>query len=127
MAFLVVVFGSIIAAVGIVGMARPAQLVAGMLNWPAAVLLAVAVAVRLVLGIVFILAAPSCRFPRVVYALGIVALLAALVVLLLGPDRVRSLVQWWSQQPSLVIRAMYAGTVLFGAFLVYCGAGTALR
>jgi hypothetical protein len=127
MAFLVTLFGLIIAAVGVVGMVRPAQLVAGMLNWPAAVLLAVAVAVRLVLGIVFILAAPSCRLPRVMYALGIVALFAALVVLLLGPDRVQSLVQWWSGQPSQVVRATYAGTVLFGAFLVYSSAGTAPR
>jgi uncharacterized membrane protein len=127
MAFLVTLFGLIIAAVGVVGMMRPAQLFAGMLNWPAAVLLAVAVAVRLMLGIVFILAAPSCRFPRVMYALGIVALLAALVVLLLGPDGVRSLVQWCSRQPSLAVRAMYAATVLFGAFLVYSSAGTAPR
>ena len=127
MASLVTLFGLIVAAVGIVGMARPAQLVAGMLNWRAAVLLAVAVAVRLVLGTVFILAARSCRLPRVMYALGIVALLSALVALLLGPDGVRSLVQWWSRQPSLVVRAMYAATVLFGAFLVYCGAGKAPR
>jgi hypothetical protein len=127
MAFLVTLFGLIIAAVGVVGMVRPAQLVAGMLNWPAAVLLAVAVAVRLVLGIVFVLAAPSCRLPRVMYVLGIVALFAALVVLLLGPDRVQSLVQWWAGQPSLVVRAMYAGTVLFGAFLVYSSVGTAPR
>jgi len=127
MALLVVLLGSIIVAVGIVGMARPAQLLAGMLNWPAEVLVSVAVAVRLVLGIVFILAAPSCRFPRAMYALGIVALLAALVVLLLGADRVRSIVQWWFRQPLLVVRAMYVVTVLFGAFLVYSAAGTTPR
>jgi hypothetical protein len=127
MAFLVTLFGLIIAVVGIVGMMRPAQLIAGLLHWPAAALLAVAVAVRLVLGVVFILAAPSCRFPRVMYALGIFALLAALIVLFLGADGVRSLVQWWSRQPLLVVRVMYAVTVLFGVFLVYSSAGTGRR
>jgi hypothetical protein len=115
----VVLFGLIIIAVGIFGMACPEQSLAVVLHWPAGVLLLVAVAVRVVFGMVLILAAPRCRFPRIMYAVGIAALIAALVIVLLGANRIQSVVQWWFHQPPLFVQSVYVGVVLFGAFLVY--------
>jgi hypothetical protein len=119
----IVLLGLIIIAAGIFGIARPERSFAMLLYWPAEVLLFVAVAVRVVIGMVFILAAPSCRFPRIMYAVGIAALIAALVIVLLGANRVQSVVQWWFRQPPLCVQSVYVGVILFGAFLVYSGSG----
>jgi hypothetical protein len=122
---LVVLFGLIIIAVGIVAIVWPEQSFAVVLHWPAEVLLFVAVAVRVVLGVVLILAAPHCRFPKTMYVLGVVYLIGALVIGLLGTSRLQSLGQWWFHQPPMFLQFAYAAVVILGAFLVYAGSGQA--
>jgi len=78
----------------------------------------VAVGTRLVLGVVFLLAASSCRFPAVIYGIGILMLAAALLLVLLGEPRVDALISWWSQLPTLAIRAWCALGVLVGALIL---------
>ena len=120
---LVMLLGLVIIAMGIFGIACPEQSFAVVLHWPAGLLLFVGVAVRVVLGLVFILAAPSCRSPKIMYAVGIAALIAAIAIVLLGADRLQSGVQWWFRQSPLFMQSAYAAVVLFGAFLVYAGSG----
>ncbi len=109
------------AATGVFGLVRPQELSALLLGSSPGVLLYAGAGLRAVLGVIFLLAAPSCRFPRTMVALGYVALAAAAAVLLLGAARIEGLVQWWFRQPEAVIRSAYGGTVLFGGFLVYSG------
>ena len=120
---LVVLLGLIIIAVGIVAIVWPEQSFAVVLHWPPEVLLIVAVAVRVVLGVVLVLAAPRCRFPKTMYVLGVVYLIGALVIGLLGTSRLQSLAQWWFHQPVMFLQSVYAADVLLGTFLVYAGSG----
>ena len=120
---LVVLFGLVIVAMGIVGIVRPERSFGVMLDLPASVLLYVAVAVRVLFGMVFILAAPNCRFPRIMYVVGIASFVAAFVTMWLGADRLQSVVHWWFRQAPLFLQSVYAVVVLFGAFLVYAGCG----
>jgi hypothetical protein len=118
---LVVLIGATIAALGVFGVARPHALFALVSGWRPGVLLATAAGVRVMLGVIFLLAAPRCRFPRTIRALGFVALGTAAVVLVLGALRLEAIVQWWFSQPGPFVECMYAATVLFGGFLVYSG------
>ena len=46
------------------------------------------------------LAASTCRFPAIIYGIGILALAGALLLALLGEPRVDALIAWWSQLPT---------------------------
>ena len=121
MTALVVLAGALIAATGVFGMVWPRALSTLMLGWSPTVLLGTAVGVRVALGVIFLLAAPRCRFPRAMYALGCLALGAAAVVTLLGGGHLEAVVRWWASQPEVVVRSTYALPVLFGGFLAYSG------
>jgi len=121
MNILVALVGWMLVAIGLLGIARPHLMLAWVLSWPTDVRLYVTVATRIILGLVFIFAAPKCRFPRFIYAIGIIALIAGLVYLFLGASRLEAIVQWMSGQSTVFIQLLYAATAIFGALLVYSG------
>jgi hypothetical protein len=122
MAFVVSLFGVLIAAIGLVGVVQPSRLVRTLADWGAQKRLGVAVAVRLVMGVVLLIAAPSCRLPEVVRVVGVIALVAALVLPLLGSKRFEAFVGWWFARPPGFIRGWSLVAVAFGALLLYSGA-----
>jgi hypothetical protein len=116
----VVLIGCAIAAIGLHGIVHPEQL-AMVRGWPPHLLWAVAVGVRVVLGVFFLIAAPRCRFPGFVGAVGLLALAAAAGLLVVGPGRLEALVDWWFRQSPQTLRAVYVADVVFGVVLVYAG------
>jgi hypothetical protein len=117
----------IVAAVGalvclgcIVGIVSPAALlgvVRSVMNKPGLVYLAIGV--RLGLGVILILAAPASLFPLVFRIIGVVAIIAALGLLVMGRARITRLVEWFAGMPERSVRAWLVFGVAFGAFLVY--------
>ena len=119
MRYLIALAAVLMMAISAFGIVTPEHLVTIVSGWPTDTRLHVAVGTRLVLGLIFILGARSCRFPTFIYAVGIIALVAAVVLILLGGARVDALIQWWSQQPLLFIRAWCALGVLLAALILY--------
>ena len=74
-------------------------------------------AVRVCIGAVLLLAARNSRMPRTLRALGVIALVAGVTVPLLGVDRVRSIVDWWTTQGNLLVRASGACATALGVFV----------
>lgn len=79
----------------------------------------VAAAVRVLLGVALIFAAPGSRFPVVFQFVGWLAIVAAVGLLIMGQDRLRKLVEWFDQLSDTVYRAWLVIAVIFGLFLVY--------
>jgi len=80
----------------------------------------VAVIVRLVLGAALIIVAPVSLFPVVFHVLGVIAIVAAIALVLMGRERVRRFIAWWSEQFSApIIRLWLLFGIAFGGFLVY--------
>jgi len=100
------------------GVAAPERLLAIIAGWSADRRLHVAVGTRLVLGVIFLLGARSCRVPSVIYAFGVLAVLAAMVLLGLGSVRLDALIHWWSLRPPLLIRAWCLVGVLLGMLVL---------
>ena len=98
---------------GVVGLVRPASLVRLVeFPWRSRTGLYVAIAFRIVLGILLVAAASSTRFPWIIGALGVLSLIAAVLIPVLGYDRIRGFVEWWAQQPEDIPIGTEYGTEL---------------
>jgi uncharacterized protein YjeT (DUF2065 family) len=65
--------------------------------------------IRLVLAVVFLLGAGDCRGKwgkLVIAAFGILFLVSGLVVFMLGPKRLRPVLDWYQRQSSILIRVI---------------------
>jgi hypothetical protein len=121
MNFLVALVGWVLVATGLLGIAQPHLMLSWVRGWPRNVQFYVTVGTRVLLGLLFIFAAPKCRLPRFIRTIGIIALLAGAVYFFLGPGRVDSLIQWMFGQRSMLIQLLYAVTILFGVALIHSG------
>lgn len=118
---IVVIVGWLIVLTGLWGIASPHSLIDMVVAWSSTNRFYFTVIFRVVLGVIFILAAPRCRVPWLIYALGILALLAGVVLFFLGAARVDAIVHWFAARSDLRIRLTYVVDTLFGALLVYAG------
>jgi len=119
MSYLVAAIATLILAIGALGVVVPGQLVAVLSAWSPDTVMAVGVATRLAIGIIFLAGASRCRIPAVITGIGVLALAGAVLLVLLGEPRVDALVRWWTQLPSLAIRAWCALTLVIGALILY--------
>jgi hypothetical protein len=119
MRYVVAAVATLLIAISGLGVLAPERLVAIVSAWPPDTRLYVAVGARLVLGVIFLLGASACRFPAVIYGVGILALAAALLLVVLGEPRIDALVHWWCELPALAIRAWcLLAVVVSGLILV---------
>jgi hypothetical protein len=79
----------------------------------------VAVVARLLLGAALIIVAPESRFPLVFEILGWFAIVAAVIIVLAGRDRLRRFVAWFEQSSQAMIRVWLLFGIAFGTFLIY--------
>jgi hypothetical protein len=119
MSYLVAAIATLILAIGALGVVVPERLVAILSVWSPDTLMAVGIATRLAIGVIFLAGASRCRIPAVITGIGLLALAGAVLLVLLGEPRVDALVQWWTHLPSLAIRAWCALTMLIGALVLY--------
>jgi len=119
MRYVVAALAVMVLAISALGVIAPEQVVAVVAGWSPDTRIAVAVGARLVLGVVFLLAASTCRFPAIIYGIGILALAGALLLALLGEPRVDALIAWWSQLPTRAISGWCALGVFVGALILY--------
>src|SRR5437870_3382673 len=111
--------GGFITASGVIGIIFPHLMLDWVMAWPADVRFYVTVGARLVLGLLFILSAPGCRWPRFVTVIGVIALVAAVTYLLMGQARLDALITWADSFSMLSMRLIYAAAAVFGTVLAY--------
>ncbi|MDD5422345.1 MAG: hypothetical protein WC592_04085 [Candidatus Omnitrophota bacterium] len=76
-------------------------------------------AARLIFGVIFLMAASSCRHPVVITALGILMIIGAALVFALGPARIKAILGWWEQKPPLFVRLLGLAPAAIGAAILY--------
>lgn len=120
MSFAVALFGAAIAGLGVLGCLRPDSLIRFVqASWRPSTGLYLAIAIRVVFGLVLLAAAGESRFPGILRVLGVVALAAAAILPLIGRARLQRFVQWWIERPAVFVRAWAVAAAAFGAFLLY--------
>ncbi len=74
---------------------------------------------RLALAVVFLLGARECDITWVIVTLGIIFLISGLCIFMIGPERLKSIIDWWQKQPVLLLRVLALITLAFGAIIIY--------
>jgi hypothetical protein len=122
MTWTVAVVGILILAAGVVMLAIPNIMRSALRAFIDRRLMPVASIIRVGLGIVFVLAAPSTRLPTFVWAMGLLAIVAGVSMPLVGFRKVKGWATWWLSKPDSVIRGWSLLTISLGFLLIRAAA-----
>ena len=78
-----------------------------------------AVIIRVVLGAILLSEAANLKFPLAMKIIGAISILAAVVLLLVGQERMDRFIDWWMKQSENVFRVASVLAIVFGAFFIY--------
>ena len=102
------------------GIVRPKALMAWVLQfWRKSSGIYLAVAIRIGLGILFVMVADQTRAPGAFNFLGYLMIIAAGVIALTGRERLDKFMQWWQEKPAIFMRTWLVFGLLFGLFIYY--------
>jgi hypothetical protein len=75
---------------------------------------------RLALAIMFLVAARECKKPWVIFAFGILFLLSAFLIFLLGSRRLAKMLEWARGQSDLFLRVIALLTLAVAVVIIIC-------
>jgi len=75
--------------------------------------------IRFALAVVFLIAARDCEYPRIIIASGLIFLTGGLLIFLLGPEKIRRILDWYQKQPTLIFRVIALIVLAFGAIIIF--------
>ncbi|MFH1763333.1 MAG: hypothetical protein ABIF09_03985 [Gemmatimonadota bacterium] len=115
-AFVICLFG---AAVGALGAASPSRLVDALRKTQTPRGLILLGALRVLFGMALLFAASASKAPGLIPIVGVIVILKGVTLPLMGVERVRKLLDWWSTQGSLFLRGWALLAVTIGLVLAY--------
>jgi hypothetical protein len=121
MKLLAIAVGTIIVAIGIVGVAAPSILFDFGRSLQTTDELYVLAAIRVLFGVILLLVPATSRMPWTLRVIGVVMVLGGLATPLFGVERIHEIVDWLAAQGPLMTRAWAGIAVILGIFIVYAG------
>lgn len=113
------VIGVVLVLIGAISFAAPGLLLAlGRSVITPTGLYAIA-ALRIVIGLGFVFAAPVSRMPRLIRVLGVIVIIAGLATPWFGITRARAVMDWWANAGPLLMRVDAVVGIAIGGFLLY--------
>ncbi len=119
MAFIAFLLGCLTALAGAIGVVAPGVLAAAAAYVHGPLGLALAAALRLLLGAALFVAAPRSRVPLVFRALGAMMFAVGLLTPLVGAARFDALLGWWATLDPWIVRTWSACAAALGAAIAY--------
>ena len=119
MAFLVLIFATIMVGIGAYGIASPPGVVSFARIWQGQLGVWIGAGSRVLFGIASWSAAPASRTPGVLEVLGAISLLSGIALPFIGAERLSRIIAWGSRQPSSFIRGWSSVGLAFGLFLFW--------
>jgi uncharacterized protein YjeT (DUF2065 family) len=117
MLIVVKLVGIILAIMGIVFLISPGLMKRYVGSWQKDRRLKVVGLWRLLIGLIFILAAPRARLAGIIFALGILVLIKGIAIYVLKWEKVISMLKWWQSGPDTVMRFMSLLLLAVGALI----------
>lgn len=75
--------------------------------------------IRFALAIVFLLSARECKRFWVIFAFGILFIIGGLLIFILGPEKIRVMINWYQKQSALLLRVIAVIALAIGAVIIY--------
>jgi len=75
---------------------------------------------RLILGVIFLLAAAQCKNPAVIMAIGVLFIIAGIMVFTIKLDKLLSIVESFQNKSSIILRLIALVPLAVGLIVVYC-------
>jgi ABC-type Fe3+-siderophore transport system permease subunit len=119
MTVIVAVFGALVALLGLVGLVQPERFRSIFTALDSQTRFIMAIALRLAMGGVLWWLADELRHPHVMRVLAAIAIFAAVMLLIMGRERLDRLVGWWLSRPDGLLRTSALFAAAFGVYLVY--------
>lgn len=120
LALLFAAVGVLVFLASAVGFVNPGWLVSRVSSaWGRSRSMHAAVGARILIGVIFILAAPATKFPLTFQIIGYAAIGAAAILLFIGKERIGRLLAWFTKCPQSLMRLWLFLGMAAGAFIVY--------
>ena len=119
MQLLALLVALLISLVGLTGVVSPETLAALGRHALTPTGLLIVAAVRILIGIILMLAAPISRAPRTLRVLGIIAIIAGVATPFIGIETSRRVMDWWLAQGYVHLRLHAGIAVVLGGLLAY--------
>jgi len=119
MTVIVAVFGALVALLGLVGLVQPERFRSIFTAMDSQTRFIIAIALRLAMGGVLWWLADELRHPHVMRVLAAIAIFAAVMLLIMGRERLDRLIGWWLSRSDGLLRVSALFAAAFGVFLVY--------
>jgi hypothetical protein len=119
MKLLTVVIGVFIVVIGLIGVIVPSALLRAADYATTPIGLYAAAAIRIGIGIVLMLVAPTTRTPKLIRVFGGIAVVAGVITAFVGVDRARAILVWETAQGTILIRLSALLALVFGSFIVF--------
>ena len=120
MVIFVKLFGIIIVAFGVAYLLNPNIIKQYMAFWKRGKRMYMGGALSLLIGIIFLLAASQCRWRGFIVAFGILALVKGIWLLVTPPEKMVSMMNWWTERPIAFLRVHALFAIALGALLICC-------
>ncbi len=116
---LIILFGVLICLAGLTILILPEKFKNFMNRWTGQPRFLFAVIIRVVLGAILLSEAANLKFPLAMKIIGAISILAAVVLLLIGQERMDRFIDWWMKQSDNLLRVSSVLAIAFGAFFIY--------
>lgn len=74
---------------------------------------------RIILAVVFFIAARQCRQPAVIIVLGVILLAAGIGGFVMRLSTTKTMLKWWLEKPNMMIRLLGLISLAVGMMIVY--------
>jgi hypothetical protein len=116
---LALVLSAAVAIIGAIGLIVPEAVIGVARHFESQAGLYVAAVIRIALGIALLRVAATSRAPGAIRVIGAIVLVAGFITPLVGPERARAIIDWWSSQGPFIVRTWAGFALVFGSFLVW--------
>ncbi len=111
--------GIVIVVVGIVYLLRPDVMKWLMEFFKHGKRIYLAGLLRLALAVIFLLGARECKHFWVIFAFGILFLIGGVLIFILGPQKIKRILDWYQKQSALLLRVIAVIALAIGAIIIY--------
>ena len=116
---IVMIFGAVIGLLCIYGLIFPKQLIGFVSEfWKNKGSFIFAILIRLMFGMLLIVAAPATKYATIITVLGYLMILAAILIAILGKTKIGLMIVWVKTWPLLWVRAWLVFGLIFSGLLV---------